>query len=127
MRIRIIIVLIFGLLISKNIHAQESEKNGEDHEYAEQLLKYALKNKSERTKMNFKLIPKKQNAINYAEIILFELYGKKNIESEKPYQIYLIKDYWIITGTLRKGAKGGVFELVFDSWNGKVLILEHGK
>jgi hypothetical protein len=77
--------------------------------------------------MNFKLIPKQENAINYAEVILFELYGKEKIESEKPYQIQLINDYWIITGTLPKGMRGGVFELVFDSWNGKVLILKHGK
>ena len=125
MKIRII--LIIGLLISTNIQAQEYEKNANDLKHAKQLLQYALKNKSDRIDMKFKLIPKKENAINYAEIILFELYGKENIESEKPYQIHLIKDYWIMTGSLPKGMKGGVFELVFDSWNGKVLILEHGK
>jgi hypothetical protein len=77
--------------------------------------------------MKFKLIPKKENAINYAEIILFELYGKENIESEKPYQIHLINDYWVMTGTLPKSMLGGVFEMVFDAWDGQVLILEHGK
>ena len=124
---RIGILLIIGILISTNIQAQESEKKPDDLKHAEQLLEYALKNKSDRTEMKFKLIPKEENAISYAEIILFELYGKEIIESEKPYQIHLIKDYWIITGTLPKGMKGGVFELVFDSWNGKILILEHGK
>jgi hypothetical protein len=121
------IILIIGILISTNLQAQESEKKSSNLKQAEQLLEYALKNKPERNKMKFKVIPKKGNAINYAEIILFELFGKENIESEKPYQIYLIKDYWIMTGTLPKGLKGGVFELVFDSWNGKVLILKHGK
>ncbi|MFT5215647.1 MAG: hypothetical protein ACI83H_000763 [Glaciecola sp.] len=121
------VLLIIGVLISTNIQAQESEKKSDDLKNAEQLLEYALENKSDRTKMNFKLIPKQENAINYAEVLLFELYGKEKIESEKPYQIQLINDYWIITGTLPKGMRGGVFELVFDSWNGKVLILKHGK
>ncbi|MGJ8667834.1 MAG: NTF2 fold immunity protein [Patiriisocius sp.] len=121
------IILIIGILISTNIQAQESEKKSDDFKHAEQLLEYALKNKSDRTEMKFKLIPKKENAINYAEIILFELYGIEKIELEKPYEIHLINDYWIITGTLPKEMVGGVFEMVFDSWNGKVLILEHGK
>ena len=121
------IILIIGILISTNIQAQESEKKSDDLKHAEQLLEYALKNKSDRTEMKFKLIPKKENAINYAENILFELYGKENIESQKPYQIHLINDYWIITGTLPTEIKGGFFELVFDSLNGEVLILKHGK
>lgn len=121
------IILIIGILISTNIQAQESEKKSDDLKHAEQLLEYALKNKSDRNEMKFKLIPKKENAIKYAENILFELYGKENIESEKPYKIHLINDYWILTGTLPKEMVGGVFEMVFDSWNGKVLILEHGK
>jgi hypothetical protein len=121
------LILIIGFLMSTNLQAQESEKKSGELIRAEQLLDYALKNKSERKIMKSPLIPKKENAINYAENILFELYGKENIINEKPYQIHLINDYWIMTGTLPKGMRGGVFELVFDSWNGKVLILEHGK
>jgi len=121
------ITLIIGLLISLNTHSQDSEIILRNQEYAEQFLKYALKNKSDRTGMKFKMIPKEKRAIEYAEIILFELYGKENIKSQKPYEIHLINDYWIITGTLPKGMRGGVFELVFDSWNGEVLILEHGR
>jgi hypothetical protein len=122
-----VIILIIGFLFSINIQAQESEKKSNELKYAEQLLEYALKNKFHRTDMKFKLIPKKENAIKYAEIILFELYGKEKIELEKPYQVHLIKEYWVINGTLPKGMRGGVFELVFDSRNGKILILKHGK
>ncbi|WP_100616386.1 YbbC/YhhH family protein [Confluentibacter citreus] len=121
------IILIIGLLISTNIQAQEFEKKSDDLKHAQQLLEHALKNKSDRTELKFKLIPKKENAVKYAEIILFELYGKEKIEAEKPYKINLINDYWVITGTLSAEMIGGVFEIVFDSWNGKVLTLEHGK
>ena len=112
------LILIIGFLISTNLQAQESEKKSDERIHAEQLLDYALKNKSERKIMESPLIPKKENAINYAENILFELYGKEKIINEKPYQIHLIDDYWIITGTLPKDWVGGVFEVVFDSWNG---------
>lgn len=121
------IILIIGILITTNLQAQESEKKSDELIHAEQLLDYALKNKSERKIMESPLIPNKENAINYAENILFDLYGKEKIQAEKPYQINLIKDYWVITGTLPKGMLGGVFELIFDSWNGKILMLQHGK
>jgi hypothetical protein len=125
MKLGLILIIVF--LISTNLQAQESEKKSDELIHAEQLLDYALKNKSERKIMESPLIPKKENAINYAENILFEIYGKEAIINEKPYQIHLIDDYWIITGTLPKDWVGGVFEMVFDSWNGKVLILKHGK
>jgi hypothetical protein len=60
-------------------------------------------------------------------IILFDRYEKENIEFQKPYQVYFIDDYWIIYGTLPKGYRGGVFSIVFDSWNGKILRVTHGK
>lgn len=110
-----------------NLSAQDSDRWIGNKEYAKEQLEIALENKADTTKMKVKLFPKEENAINYAEIVLFELYGKDKIEFEKPYQIYLIDDYWIIFGTLPKGYKGGVFELVFDSWNGKVLRVSHGK
>lgn len=125
MKTRVLVVI--GILISISFQAQESEKKSDDFKQAEQLLESALKNKSDRSEMKFKLISKKENAINYAEIILFELYGKENIEAQKPYKINLIDDYWVISGTLPKEIKGGFFEIIFDSWNGEVLILQHGK
>ncbi|WP_411768793.1 YbbC/YhhH family protein [Winogradskyella sp. A3E31] len=121
MKLKIIIVTC--ILFFTNIQAQDSEYK----EYAKNQLELALKVDYDRTKMNFKLIPKKESAIIYAELILFEQYGKEQIEFEKPYHVYLIDDYWVIFGTLPKNYKGGVFELVFDSWNGKILRLSHGK
>ena len=121
------IILIIGILFFTPIQAQDSERWIGDIKYAENQLELALKVDYDRTKMNFKLIPKKENAIIYAELILFEHYDKEQIEFEKPYQIYMIDDYWIIFGTLPKNYKGGVFELVFDSRNGKILRMSHGK
>jgi hypothetical protein len=73
------------------------------------------------------LIKDKETAIAVAEPILFNIYGKKNIIAERPYECYLIDGYWYISGTLPKGYIGGVFEIIIDSGNGKVIKLIHGK
>ncbi|WP_298321353.1 NTF2 fold immunity protein [uncultured Aquimarina sp.] len=120
-------IVLLGLIICTQIQAQNSERRIMGKDYAEKHLMLALKNNADRTKMNEKLIPKKAGAIKYAELILFEKYKKENIEFQKPYQVYLIDDYWVIFGTLPKNYKGGVFSIVFDSWNGKIMRLTHSK
>jgi hypothetical protein len=73
------------------------------------------------------LIKDKETAIAVAEPILFKIYGKKNIIDERPYECYLINRYWYISGTLPKGWVGGVFEIIINSKDGKVIKLIHGK
>jgi hypothetical protein len=73
------------------------------------------------------LITDKTTAIAVAEPILFKIYGKKNIIDERPYECYLINGYWYISGTLPKNRKGGVFEIIINSKDGKVIKLIHGK
>ena len=48
------------------------------------------------------LIKEKTTAIAIAEVLLFKIYGKENIESERPYEIYRINGYWYKSGTLSK-------------------------
>ncbi len=73
------------------------------------------------------LIKVKKTAIEIAEPILFNIYGKKNITEERPYECYLIDGYWYISGTLPKGYAGGVFEIILNSKNAQVIKLIHGK
>ncbi|WNJ17150.1 NTF2 fold immunity protein [Pontibacter sp. G13] len=74
-----------------------------------------------------RLINTKEKAIELAEFYLFDIYGKKEILNQKPYDIFLIKNHWLIKGTLKKGYKGGTFLIIFDSTNGKILQITHGK
>ena len=62
-----------------------------------------------------------------AEYILFNIYGKDNIENQKPYETHLIENHWVISGTLQKGMKGGTFLIIIDARNSKVLKISHGK
>ena len=96
--------------------------------YARQELKYTLKNP---IKDNFVdktriLLDTKEKAVNFAELILFDIYGKENIEEERPYRIYNIDNYWIMEGTLHADV-GGVFLIIIDSHDCRILKIIHGK
>jgi hypothetical protein len=93
---------------------------------ARQEIKKALADKDNKPFYDT-LIKDKQTAIAVAEPILFKIYGKKNITDQKPYESYLIDGYWYICGTLPENWKGGVFEIIISSKDGKVIKLIHEK
>ena len=72
------------------------------------------------------LIRDKETAISIAEIILFKIYSKALITSEKPYECYLIDGYWFLTGTLPKNFTGDVFEVIMRAKDGSIVKMTHG-
>lgn len=97
--------------------------------YAEQELKSALTGKSQHNVIDKKTVIIKDSltAINVAEPILFSIYGKDIITKQRPYEIYFLDNYWLITGTLPSGWKGGTFLIIIDSRDSKVIRITHGK
>jgi len=93
---------------------------------AKQAVKNALNDKGYKSFYDT-LIKEKEIAIAVVEPVLFKIYGKKNIISERPYECYLIDGYWYICGTLPKNWNGGVFEIIISSKNGEVIKLIHSK
>jgi len=73
------------------------------------------------------LLPDKKAAIDFAEPILFEKYGKESILDEKPYEIYLIDNYWWIKGTMSKKALGGTFKIIVNAVDKEIIYLIHQK
>src|SRR5580765_3832460 len=54
-------------------------------------------------------VPDAKTAVNIAEAVLVPVYGKKQIESERPFTATLKDGVWTVAGTLRcLGGKGGV-------------------
>ena len=97
-------------------------------EMAKNELQLALKDTLRPVVSSGKLlIPTSSVAIQIAEPILFQIYGKKQIVSERPYESYLIGHCWIILGTLPKDSDGGTFQIVVDARNSKVIQVTHGK
>lgn len=45
-------------------------------------------------------VPNSETAVAIAEAVLIPVYGKKKVESERPYKAKLNGDVWTVTGTL---------------------------
>ena len=118
------------LLLAISINAC-SQKNRTElgKSYAERELKLALSKESQHNVIDNKIVIIKDSltAIKVIEPILFSIYRKENIESQKPYECYLIENYWVIAGTLPKDVDGGTFLIIIDARNSKVLKITHGK
>lgn len=73
------------------------------------------------------VIADSSTAVAVAEPILFSIYGRKEIREQRPYEIYKIKNYWVISGTLPAGWVGGTFLIITNAHDGKILRITHGK
>lgn len=124
MRYIILIITIFSTTL---IACSQTDRSILGFEYAKQELESALNNMSEKQILVDTVIKTQETAIKYAETVLFEIYRQKNIEKQKPYEVYLIDGYWIIGGTLPKGMLGGTFLIIVNSKNGQIIKLTHGK
>lgn len=96
--------------------------------YAQQELKAALNDNPHNVIDNKTIVIKDSlTAIAVAEPILFGIYGKDKITKQKPYGVYFIDNYWIISGTLPTGYVGGTFLIIIDSKDSKIIRVTHGK
>jgi len=96
---------------------------------AAEALQKALKKplKSIVAESNSKPLPNGDAAVHATEPILFQTYGKNQILEQRPYEVYLIDHYWVITGTLPRNMVGGTFLIIMDSKNSQIVELTHGK
>jgi len=70
------------------------------------------------------LVPDKETAIKLAEVILFRLYGEKNIVAQKPYAVTENQNIWWVCGA-PPPALGSSFEIAISRQTGAVLHLQH--
>ncbi|MGH7253228.1 MAG: NTF2 fold immunity protein, partial [Nitrospiraceae bacterium] len=52
-------------------------------------------------------VPDKETAIRIAEAVLIPIYGKENIERQRPFNATQIQGVWIVEGTLPADAMVG--------------------
>jgi len=81
-------------------------------------------------------VPDSETAVKIAEAVLVPVYGKTQIESERPFTAKLKDDVWTVGGTLRcpdgKGGvttlcDGGVAVVKISKNDARVLYMIHGK
>jgi len=115
------------LFIMLSLSAFSQNKNNKEDQWGRDIIKKALAEKNNYHVRINKPIPDRKTAIEVAEPILFKGYGEDHIIGEKPYNVYSIDGYWILTGTLPKGYHGGTFLIILAAKDGRVIKIIHGK
>jgi hypothetical protein len=64
-------------------------------------------------------------AVDVCYAYMSNIYGKANIDRQKPYRIMETEGSWIIKGSLPVNFCGGVFEFEISKFDGKILKLIH--
>jgi hypothetical protein len=86
---------------------------------------------AEAQKHNYKpasgYIPDEETAIKIALAVWTPIYGKEQLDKEKPYKATLKDGIWYVSGSLPKGWRGGVAEAEIAKDNGKIIRISHGE
>src|SRR5690606_23636321 len=95
-------ILLLLAIINTSCAQEKNDRLILGEKYAKEVLEETLKNNNGHNIVDNKttIIKNNETAIKIAETILFEIYGQNNIVKQKPYEIYNIKNYYVISGTL---------------------------
>ncbi len=128
MRNFILISIVFFSSFVCNCQTKENSVSTRK-KIAEKELELALSKQKQHNVLDNgeNLLKDSETAVKIAEPILFNIYEKELILDEKPYEIYLIKNYWVIQGTLSKDSLGGTFLIILNAKNAEVIKISHGK
>ncbi len=70
------------------------------------------------------VIPNAKTAVEVAKPILYNEFGKENIDDDLPFRVELINDsIWVLYGTLPPNSLGGTFHMTMLKWNGQVIAI----
>jgi NTF2 fold immunity protein len=73
-------------------------------------------------------VPTADTAVKIARAVLVAWVGEMEIQMEEPLTAHLnANDNWVVTGTMRKGALGGVGEVEIARRDGRILRMFHGQ
>jgi len=72
-------------------------------------------------------VPDEQTAVRIAEAIWVPLYGQEQIDSEKPFRVYLQNGVWTVKGKpIPKDSFGGVAIAEISKKDGRIIRVSHG-
>jgi hypothetical protein len=70
-------------------------------------------------------VPDERTAIAIAEAVFIPIYGKEQIDSEKPLKGKLKNGIWTVQGSLPKGWDGGNAVVTIARQNGRIVFVTH--
>lgn len=66
-------------------------------------------------------------AIAIAEAVLVPIYGRANIERQRPFAASLADGVWTVMGHLSENMRGGVALVQISKQDGRILRVSHGR
>ena len=88
---------------------------------------YAAESQKHNYKPAHGYVPDEETTIKIAVAVWLPIYGKKQIEKEKPHKATLKDGIWHVNGSLPKGWVGGVAEAEIAKDDGRIIRISHGK
>jgi hypothetical protein len=70
-------------------------------------------------------VPDAGTAIAIADAVTVPIYGRSQVDREKPLRAELEDGKWLVLGTLHGATVGGTLEVLIDQMTGKILYLNH--
>lgn len=72
-------------------------------------------------------VPNQETAIRIAIAIWEPIYGREQIEKQRPFHAQLIDEVWHVEGSIKADSLGGVAMAEISKKDGKILLVSHGK
>ena len=125
------VVMSISALCMTTAYNKERAKNIRFIHRSETKESSAIDKTGATKKHNYKpesgYVPDKETAVKIAEAVWISIYGKEQIEKEKPYKAFLKEGVWYIEGSLPEGWLGGVAEAEISKNDGHIIRISHGK
>lgn len=116
-----ILILALGFALTSNVSA--IDKN--ELRWARSLIEEGKQADYNYPKEGY--VPDEQTAISIAVSVWMPIYGKENIQKQKPYVAILLDGYWIVSGSFPDGkpVPGGVAHAIIEKQTGKIVYVIH--
>jgi len=95
--------------------------------FAAPMIPFAYAEQVDGYRPSAGFVPNEETAIGIAEAVLFAIYGKENIERQKPYKVSFSEGLWTIKGSLPQSHVGGTFFIQIDKMDGTIKKVMHGR
>jgi hypothetical protein len=134
MRNRLILLVVFVMVLSTACKTEVASRKpdqiknqpGTNVNTSQQTpIASPSESKTESFKPKNGYVPNEQTAIAIAVAVWTPIYGREQIESEKPFKATLKNGVWTVTGTLPEGYVGGTAVADIAQADGRVLRVIH--
>ena len=98
-----------------------------DHDWASKYLEGVFAYRAHHYQPPEGLVPDEQTAISIAVAVWSPIYGKDKIARQKPYQVFLVDGYWVVSGSLSIRKVGGTAKIVIAKADGRIINISHGR